>query len=101
MKSLVYIDAFGEKDVIAQMGRCSYDVHVQEILGTLMTGATLVMLRPRGTLDLEYLSTVFEKKQITYMQTVPSLLHTFFAFVEESNKWKAVQYLRSIFSGGE
>ncbi len=95
------IDSFNEKDTVVQMGRCSYDVHVQEVLGTLMIGATLVMLRPRGTIDFEYLSTIFGRKQITYMQTVPSLLHSFFAFVAESNKWKAVQYLRSIFSGGE
>ncbi|CAF4473575.1 unnamed protein product, partial [Adineta steineri] len=38
------------------MTRCSFDIHVQEILGTLMNGATLVMLHPRGTLDFEYLA---------------------------------------------
>jgi non-ribosomal peptide synthetase component F len=83
------------------MARCSFDIHVQEILGTLMVGATLVMLRPRGTLDSKYLSTVIGNKQITYMHTVPSLLHSFFSFIKESNNQEVIRYLRSLCSSGE
>jgi non-ribosomal peptide synthetase component F len=101
MHSLIYIDTFNEKDTIVQMARCSFDIHVQEILGTLMSGATLVMLHPRGTTDFEYLSTVLGEKQITYMHTVPSLLYNFFTFLEESNNREAIKYLRSLCSSGE
>ena len=83
------------------MARCSFDIHVQEILGTLMIGATLVMLRPRGTIDFEYLDGILEKKQITYMHTVPTLLYNFFNFVEKSKKCESIQYLRSLCSGGK
>ena len=62
MHSLSYIDTFNKKDTIVQMARCSFDIHVQEIIGTLMVGATLVMLRPRGNIDFEYLSEVFKRK---------------------------------------
>ena len=83
------------------MARCSFDIHVQEIFGTLMVGATLVMLRPRGTIDFEYLDRILENKQITYMHTVPTLLYNFFNFVEKSKKWESVQYLRSLCSSGK
>ena len=56
------------------MARCTFDIHVQEILGTLMIGATLVMLRPRGNIDFDYLYAVLEQKQISYMHTC--LLYT-------------------------
>ena len=83
------------------MARCSFDIHVQEILGTLIVGATLVMLRPRGTIDFKYLSTALDKKQITYMHTVPSLLYSLFTFIKECNNRDALKYLRSLCSSGE
>ena len=97
---MINIDTFNEKDTVVQMARCSFDIHVQEILGTLMNGATLVMLHPRGTLDFEYLSTILTNKQITYMHTVPSLLNSFFAFIKECKNRDIMKYFRSICSIG-
>jgi non-ribosomal peptide synthetase component F len=101
MCSLVCVNTFNEKDTIIQMARCSFDIHVQEILGTLMIGATLIMLHPKGTIDFDYLSEILDKKQITYIHTVPSLLHSFFTFLEKCNNRVAVKYLRSLCSSGE
>jgi non-ribosomal peptide synthetase component F len=101
MYSLIYIGTFNEKDTVIQMARCSFDIHVQEVFGTLMIGATLIMLHPHGTIDFEYLSEVLDKRQITYMHTVPSLLHGFFSFLEKCNNWVAMKYLRSLCSSGE
>ena len=83
------------------MGRCSFDIHVQEILGTLMNGATVVMLHPRGNIDFDYLSTTLLKKQITFMYTVPSLFQSIFTHLEETKKTHVVKLLRSICTGGE
>ena len=47
MHSLIYIESFNKNDTIVQMASCSFDVHVQDILGTLMVGGTLIMLHPR------------------------------------------------------
>ncbi|CAF4047999.1 unnamed protein product, partial [Adineta steineri] len=44
--SLTYINSFNKDDTVVQMTRCSFDIHVQEILGTLLVGGTLVMLHP-------------------------------------------------------
>jgi non-ribosomal peptide synthetase component F len=101
MRSLIYIDTFNEKDITVQMAKCSFDIHVQEILGILTIGATLVMLHPEGTIDFDYLSEVLSKKQITYIHTVPSLLHSFFIFLEQCDNRKSVKHLRSLCSIGE
>jgi non-ribosomal peptide synthetase component F len=100
MNSLTYNDAFNGRDTIVQMARCSFDIHVEDIIGTLMFGAALIMLHPRGNIDFEYLSAVLEKKQVTYINSVPSLFHSFFTFVEQYNRRDAVKYLRIVCSGG-
>ncbi|CAF1479835.1 unnamed protein product [Adineta steineri] len=83
------------------MTRCSFDIHVQEILGTLLVGGTLIMLHPGGIIDFPYLSGVLQNKQITYLHAVPSLLHSFFVFIEQNKIINAVEHLRSLCSGGE
>ena len=100
MNSLTYKDAFNQRDTIVQMARCTFDIHVEDIMGTLMFGATLIMLRPGGNIDLEYLSTVLQEKQVTYINSVPSLFHTFFTFVQQYDGRDAVKSLRSVCSGG-
>jgi non-ribosomal peptide synthetase component F len=100
MHSLTDVDTFNKNDTVVQMARCSFDIHVQEIFGTLINGATLVMLRPRGTIDFEYLSTVLHGKQITYINSVPSLFHSLFHYVEECNRQNVVEYLKRVCSGG-
>ncbi len=100
MHSLTDVDTFNKNDTVVQMARCSFDIHVQEILGTLMSGATLVMFRPRGTIDFEYLSEVLDRKQITYMHSVPSLLYHFFTYIQEHNNQQMIKRLRSLCSSG-
>ncbi|CAF1360905.1 unnamed protein product [Adineta steineri] len=56
INSLVYINSFNKDDTVVQMTRCSFDIHVQEILGTLLVGGTLIMLHPGGTINFDYLS---------------------------------------------
>ncbi|CAF1347236.1 unnamed protein product [Adineta steineri] len=99
--SLAYINSFNKNDTVVQMTRCSFDIHVQEILGTLLIGGTLVMLHPDGTIDFDYLSEVLQNKQITYLHTVPSLLHSFLIFIEQTKSINAVSRLRSLCSSGE
>jgi non-ribosomal peptide synthetase component F len=87
--------------MIVQMARCSFDIHVEDIMGTLMAGATLVMLHPKGNIDFHYLSSVLKQKQISFMHTVPSLLHSFFIFLKVTNDFDAIKCLRTLCSGGE
>ncbi|CAF1492545.1 unnamed protein product, partial [Adineta steineri] len=99
--ALAYTNSFNEDDTVVQMTRCSFDIHVQEILGTLLVGGTLIMLHPGGTVDFDYLSDILLNKQITYLHTVPSFLLSFFAFVEQNTIIHTVKHLRSLCSIGE
>jgi non-ribosomal peptide synthetase component F len=82
------------------MARCSFDNHLLSLVGTLVIGATLVMLRPDGNMDLEYLAEVLHQKQITVMHAIPSLLNSLISFLMENNRTSAVKWLRSLCSGG-
>ncbi len=95
------MDIFNENHTILQMGRCSFDIHVQEILGTLMIGGTVVMLRPRGNMDFDYLSATLIEKQISFIYTVPSLFQSIFTYLEETKNTDVVKYSRSVCTGGK
>ncbi|CAF4064861.1 unnamed protein product, partial [Adineta steineri] len=83
------------------MARCSFDNHVQEIIGPLIIGATIVMLHPRGTVELNYLAKIMRNKQVTYMHSVPSLLRNFFTFLKQNHYLHFIKYLRSLCTIGE
>lgn len=97
---MIYIDAFHENNIVIQRARCSFDAHIQEIIGTLMTGAAVVMVHPGGTLDFDYLSSLLEQKQITSIDGVPSFFQSFFTFLREFSKEPVAKHLRLILSGG-
>jgi non-ribosomal peptide synthetase component F len=97
---LTHIGACSKNETILQMAECSFDVHVGDILGTVTIGATLIMIRPRGLMDFEYLTQVLEEKQITCMTSVPSLFHSLFHFMEDCNRQNALEYMKFIGSGG-
>jgi hypothetical protein len=83
------------------MARCSFDIHLQDIMGTLVIGATIIMLRPRGNIDFDYLTTVLKEKQTSYVHTVPSLLYNFFTYLKDNNNWNVTSCFRSLSSGGK
>ena len=83
------------------MAECSFDNHLLSLVGTLIVGATLVMLQPQGNMRLEYLAAVLREKQITCMHAVPTLLNSLFNYLKENSRVSAVATLRSLCSGGE
>ena len=60
IQSLLRMDIFSKTDTIVQMARCSFDIHVADIVGALVIGASLIMLHPQGTMDLSYLVHVLQ-----------------------------------------
>ena len=82
------------------MARCSFDIHVEDIVGTLIVGATLVMLHPKGNMDFEYLARLLREKQITFMHTVPTLFNSFFSFLKENSCFSMIESLRTLCCGG-
>ncbi|NIE78631.1 amino acid adenylation domain-containing protein, partial [Pantoea sp. Ap-967] len=72
-------DAYGlnAEDVVLQKTPFSFDVSVWEFLWPLQTGARLVMARPGGHRDPDYLRQVIEHEAITTLHFVPSMLDVF------------------------
>lgn len=66
-----------EADRVLQKTPFSFDVSVWELFWPLITGARLVMARPGGHKDAEYLLRVIAEQGITTLHFVPSMLHLF------------------------
>jgi non-ribosomal peptide synthetase component E (peptide arylation enzyme) len=97
---MISMNLFTHQDIVVQMAGCSYDVHVQEIIGTLMIGATIVMLPPDSNMDVEYVLMTLEQKQVSYMQTVPAYLNNMLDVARKDDHSK-LNALRIIDIGGE
>ncbi|MCO7543067.1 non-ribosomal peptide synthetase, partial [Pseudomonas sp. VA159-2] len=69
----------GAADVVLQKTPFSFDVSVWELLWPLQTGARLVMARPGGHRDPEYLREVIRAEQVSTLHFVPSMLDVFLA----------------------
>jgi amino acid adenylation domain-containing protein len=72
-------DKFGlkEDDRVLQKTPICFDISLWEFFWPLMVGAELVMAKPGGHLDPEYLAKVVEEKKITTLHFVPYALRIF------------------------
>jgi acyl-coenzyme A synthetase/AMP-(fatty) acid ligase len=99
--SMLQMDILSGNDTVIQMARCSFDMHMQEFVGTLISGASVIMLHPYGTLDLSYLVKVLIEKQVSYMETVPSYLSLLCDYVNTHYGDHFLNNLRSLCSCGK
>jgi hypothetical protein len=74
MFSLLHIGILNKTDIVVQITACTFDAHIQEILGSLIFSATVVMLHPQGNMDFLYVIDTLQDKQVTYMLSVPNYL---------------------------
>ena len=68
---------YGEGEVALQKSPFSFDVSVLEFFGPLLLGGQVVMARPDGHRDPEYLCTLIQRHRVTSLQFVPSMLEAF------------------------
>jgi amino acid adenylation domain-containing protein/non-ribosomal peptide synthase protein (TIGR01720 family) len=69
--------ALDASDAVLQKTPFSFDVSVWEFFWPLMFGARIVVARPGGHLDPGYLLDVIERRRITTLHFVPSMLRVF------------------------
>ncbi|MFC4311926.1 amino acid adenylation domain-containing protein, partial [Steroidobacter flavus] len=67
----------GPSDAVLQKTPFSFDVSVWEFFWTLMSGAHLVVARPQGHQDPEYLRRLIQQSGVTTVHFVPSMLQIF------------------------
>jgi amino acid adenylation domain-containing protein/thioester reductase-like protein len=91
----------GAGDVVLQKTPYGFDISGWEFYWPLITGARLVMARPEGHKDPEYLCEVIREKQITALHFVPSMLGMFLEHVERRGKQESCRTLRLLVCGGE
>jgi non-ribosomal peptide synthetase component F len=85
MFSLLHIGILSETDIVVQLAACTFDAHIQEILGSLIFSATVVMLQPQGNMDFVYVTQTLQDKQVTYMLNVPSYLDQLCNIIKNCN----------------
>ncbi|MFC9361721.1 amino acid adenylation domain-containing protein, partial [Rhodococcus sp. NPDC057014] len=87
----------GPGDRTVQKAPIAFDVAVWECLAPLCSGAALILLRPDGHLDFDYLAATMAAEEITVVEFVPSILAV---FVDDS-RYPLPASLRRVLSGGE
>ena len=88
----------GAEDRVLQKTPISFDVSVWELFWPLMVGARMVLARPEGHKDSNYLSRLIESQGITLMHFVPSMLQ---AFLAEPGLESRARSLRQVVASGE
>ncbi|WP_340608444.1 amino acid adenylation domain-containing protein [Xenorhabdus bharatensis] len=86
------------EDRVLQKTPFSFDVSVWEFFWPLLYGARLVMARPEGHKDVDYLAQLIEKADITTLHFVPSMLQL---FVQGMKSPHTLPSLRRVMCSGE
>ena len=84
-------------DVFLQKSPVGFDASVWEYFAPLMTGGRLVLARPGGHRDPEYLAETIQRHGVTLFQAVP----TQFEMLVATPAFARCRTLRWLFSGGE
>ncbi|MGB3637497.1 MAG: amino acid adenylation domain-containing protein [Rivularia sp. (in: cyanobacteria)] len=84
-------------DRVLQKTPFSFDVSGWEFWWTLITGARLVVAKPEGHKDPNYLAKLIDSQQITTLHFVPSMLEIFLEVADI----KSCSSLRNVFCSGE
>ncbi|MBV9927462.1 MAG: amino acid adenylation domain-containing protein [Acidobacteria bacterium] len=84
-------------DRVLQKTPYSFDVSVWEFFWPLMAGARLVVARPGGHRDTDYLARTIRRQGITTLHFVPSMLYAFLADPEAAS----CTSLKRVFCSGE
>jgi len=76
---------FKSTHIYFQLAQSSFDVHLQEIVGTLVMGASVVLLRPEGNMDLNYLVKLLIEKNVSFLMSVPSFLNNVIDYLVQAH----------------
>ncbi|NUS91953.1 MAG: AMP-binding protein, partial [Nocardia sp.] len=88
-------------DVVLQKTPSTFDVSVWEFFWPLQVGARLVVAKPDGHRDPEYLAEVIDSEGVTVAHFVPSMLTVFVAALPGEAGVAPCSSLRAVFSSGE
>ena len=87
-------------DVVLHHTPVTFDVHLSEIIGTLIKGGQVALLPPNVTYDINVYSRTVSEQQVTCLNIVPSLLTTLTHYLHSTNNEDCLKTLRRIMSHG-
>ncbi|MCP5048599.1 MAG: AMP-binding protein, partial [bacterium] len=90
-----------KEDVILQKTAITFDVSVWELFWWSFTGASLFLLEPGGEKDPRVIVETVEMHRVTTMHFVPSMLHIFLDYLENTRAVERLSSLRQVFASGE
>lgn len=97
MLSAMQLNVFSNRDIVSQIAQCSFDVHLEEILGSCASlGTTLVLFHPLGTLDIEYLVRTIQREKVTMIGCVPTLLLNVWDYFNDHSHLEAKSFFREM-----
>ncbi|MET1256788.1 amino acid adenylation domain-containing protein [Aliikangiella maris] len=85
-----------QNDVLLQKTPFSFDVSVWEFFLPMISGATLIMAKPEGHKDAQYISQLINQHQVSLVHFVPSMLTTYLLVNQQYNP-----SIRAVFCSGE
>ncbi|CAF2092174.1 unnamed protein product [Rotaria magnacalcarata] len=101
VRALVEGGIFITSDNILQLASIKWALHHFEVINAITTGASLILLRPGGQLDINYLCKTMTDKQVSTLiasATMRRLLTDYITINEE--KVTSMKYLRIFAMGG-
>ncbi|KZN59780.1 non-ribosomal peptide synthetase, partial [Pseudoalteromonas luteoviolacea] len=84
------------EDSVLQKTPFSFDVSVWEFVWPMMAGASIVMAKPEGHKDAQYLAALINKEKVTTLHFVPSMFNAYLDGVQKDSP-----SVRQIFCSGE
>lgn len=88
-------------DVILQKTPYTFDVSIWELFIWSFVGATVCMLKQGDEKKVELLVNTIEKRNITLIHFVPSMLNIFIDFIEHRKLVSNISCVKKVFASGE
>lgn len=88
-------------DVVLHHTPATFDIHLSEIVGTLLVGGQVIILHPNGNLDMNVFSKAISHKQVTCLNIAPSFLTILIDHLCNIDNKDCLRTLRCILSHGK
>ena len=74
IRTIKYLNVLTENDTVLQISAVTFDIHLEEVMGTLLLGGQIVLLQNSADHDLNYIISIIKNSQITYIAAIPTML---------------------------
>jgi non-ribosomal peptide synthetase component F len=88
-------------DVVLHHTPVTFDIHLLEIIGTLIMGGQVIVLHPNGNFDMNVFSKTISHQQVTCLNIAPSFLTIVIDHLGNIDNKNCLKTLRCVLSHGK